>query len=331
MKKFRYVIVAPKGTAGGVIALQALCKYLNEQGEKATMFYLDNMRSENKHHFLYRIYIGLRVLFDDTMQSAKAAIKAVLRLFSKKARLRFPKTERWTPVKCKSSYFPRINKNTIVVYPEIIHGNLLGAKNVVRWLLWHNRTYKNENGRCIGYDQNDLFFCYREVFNDYTLNPECRKLHVAFFDFDTYKRYNYGERSGKCYFVRKGAWRSDLPTEFDGPVLDDLSEKEKVKIMNESEYCISYDTQTAYSQIAALCGCISVVVPEKGKTKYDYRKNEELTYGVAFGMSEQEIERAKATVSLVDVYYKNLNCENVVDVERFIRNCEVYFDNLLNA
>lgn len=52
----------------------------------------------------------------------------------------------------------------------------------------HNKQYKNESGKTIGYDKNDLFFTYRDVFNDHMLNPLCRTLYVTYFNLDLYKQ-----------------------------------------------------------------------------------------------------------------------------------------------
>ena len=66
--------------------------------------------------------------------------------------------------------------------------------------------------------------------------------------------------------------------------------------MNECEFCYIYDTQTFYSSIASICGCKSIVVPEPGKNKNDYRGTDDrLPYGVAYGNSKEELEWAEST------------------------------------
>ena len=312
MKKYKYVIVSPKNNHGGTIALHALCHFLSQQGENAKIFYLDKgyNRKNETAVLIYSIFYSIKDFFNVTF-------------------LKKPKTCILT---CKRKWLPFISKNTIVIYPEIIYGNFFKSKYVVRWLLSNNKIYTNDSNKTIGYDKNDMFFCYRDVFNDEKLNPQKRKLTLTYFDLDTYKRYNFGERAGKCYILHKGAVRSDVPKHLDGPVIDSLSEKEKVKIFNECEYCICYDTQTAYSQIAALCGCISVVVPEAGKTRNDYRTHNgnifDTGYGEAFGFSQEEIDYAKNTTEQLTKMFKKAENDSISNTVDFVKECEKYFNRM---
>jgi hypothetical protein len=220
---------------------------------------------------------------------------------------------------CKRQYHPFFNKkNSIVIYPEVVFGNPLDADNVVRWLL--NKTkYKDIPN---AYFTTDLFIAYRDVFNDVDLNPNKYILNQLYFNLELYNRYNYGERKGKCYIIRKGAKRPDLPSSFDGPVIDKLPEKEKVRLFNVCEYCYSYDTQTAYTSIAAICGCISIVVPEPGKSREDYRgEGDSPGYGIAYGDNKEEIEWALSTVDKL--------AESIDHTESNIKNA-MYLIEILN-
>lgn len=321
MDKLKYVVVTPRIPNGGCIVLHALYKYLDDLGENVKLFYYDriNDKKQNKFDFYYNVLL----------YQIKCSVKNIIVKFfgdrTKRYSINIPK------IKYKRKIFPKFDNNTVVIYPEIIFGNPLKAKKVVRWLLFHNKLYKQEDGKTIGYDKNDLFFCYRKVFNDEKLNPNNRELNLAYFDLGLYKRTNYGERSGNCYILRKGAWRTDLPTEFDGPIIDNMTEEKKVETFNKCKYCISYDTQTSYSSIAALCGCISVVVPEKGKTWRDYRSEEEYKSckGIAFGFSDEEIQRAVATMGAVAEYLNEINQVGFNNVKKFVEECEDYFSQQL--
>lgn len=209
----------------------------------------------------------------------------------------------------RQQIFPFVSDDTIVVYSEGVYGNPLRAKNVVRWFLYHNRFPNNPEA----YGENELVFSFREHFNDYDLNPSCRLLTLNYFDKDLYKQTNFGERSGVCYIIRKGKNREDLPKTFDGPIIDDLPEKEKVAVLNRCKYCYDYDTQTFYTSIACVCGCIPIVVMEPGKKKSDYLGKGDFDYGKAYGDSPEEISYAVATRSqrLSMLNYEERNKNNV--------------------
>ena len=66
-------------------------------------------------------------------------------------------------------------------------------------------------------------------------------------------------------------------------------------MFNEYRYCYSYDTQTFYTAIAAVCGCIPIVVMEPGKCESDYLGPGEKHLGRAYGDSVEQIEYAKKT------------------------------------
>lgn len=313
--KLKYVIFTGRGQSGGTIVLHALCKYLNDLGENAKVMYTDNTPYyENKklsywfRWFAYSIRVSMKILVENIFgpKKIKGYYDTTLR-------------------NVKRKITPFIDDNTVVVYSEFQFGNPLHAKNVVRWLLYYNRLYKKDGEKTVGYDPTDVFFAYREIYNDLALNPENRKLRTPFFDLDLYKRSNFGKRQGKCYVLKKGAWRVNPDDVADGIVIDTLPEEEKVKIFNQCEYCISYDTQTTYSTIAAMCGCISIVVPEEGKKRNDYRNDEDCTYGEAFGFSEEEIEHSKKTANLLKGFFENKNKESLISAQKFVNECESLF------
>ena len=182
--------------------------------------------------------------------------------------------------------------NSIVIYPEVTYGNPLNAKFVVRWLMYFYPYTKSSDA----YSTNDLFIAYREYFNDIDLNPNKSIITLNYFDSKLYRQYNFGQRKDKCYILRKGRKRKDLPKHFDGPIFDDnMSQHELVKMFNEYRYCYSYDTQTFYTAIAAVCGCIPIVVMEPGKCESDYLGPGEKHLGRAYGDSVEQIEYAKKT------------------------------------
>ena len=315
MSKQKYIIVSMRDNGGGTIVLHNLCCLLNELGQDAKIMYFQTKIQDDKRFlfiikwFVYNLKISVKILLETLLGP-----KWVHGYFDNPFR------------KIRRKTTPFVGKNTIVIYYEGVFGNPLQAQKVIRWLLNHNAIYYKEKDKTIGYDKNDLFFAYREVFNDSILNPRCRILCTPYMDLEKYKRYNYGERNGKCYILRKGKWRVTEDDFKDGIVIDDLSEREKVRVFNECEYCISYDTQTMYTQIAALCGCISVVIPEKGKCRNDYRNKNDDFYGEAFGFSTDEIEYAISTTTMIEKQWKKMNDESKEQVKKFITVCEKHFN-----
>lgn len=315
MMKKKFVIVSPRQSCGGPVVLHLLCKLLLEKGYDAKIFYIGPTSMKRISYLRYWLkYAGF--IYRDIARIIK------VKLFPKK----YGSDHRYNGYNyeavrgCPRKYLPFTDDDTIVVYPELIWGNPLKAKNVVRWFLSFN-PYVGEEA----YGKNDLVISYREIFNDKELNPECRLCYMTNFDYDLYKQNNFGERKGTCYIIRKGKDRKDLPKDFDGPIIDTMSEQDIVKTFNTCERCISYDTQTFYTSIAAMCGCLPIVVTEPGKTRSDYTRQDDTIYGVAYGFDEKEINYALDTRKALTEHIDGFKKINQEGVENFIRECEKFF------
>jgi len=288
MKKQKILIVRPYVNHGGPIVLSTLCKYLIEKGYDAKLLYIHRgpKRDTNMYVF-WAIYLKniIKVFFASFL----------IKFFdSFNSRIINDLKEQYSDcvVGVKRKTFPFYNrKKTIVVYPEGIYGNFLHAKNVIRYFL----NYYQFEGDLNAYSLDDVFICYRQFFNCASLNPQKLCVTFSYFNNQLYRQFNFGKRDGSCFFIRKGKDRLDLPNSFDGPIIDSLRESEKVEILNTKKYCYLYDTQTFYSYIAAVCGCIPIVVPEPGKTRADYVGENDISYGVAYGDDEEEIQYAIST------------------------------------
>lgn len=316
MKK-KIIIVRPRRYGGGTLVLWKLCELLRNKGYDAKIFYILDEPQKETNMLKWWLKWACMSLKD-------ILIPYFLKFFSwTKFKLisRMENFMQKSEPRMKTKRLPFFNKNkTIVLYPEKIYGNPLHAKNVVRWLLYYN-PFKGDPD---AYGRDDLVIAYREVFNDWSLNPKGHFVKTQTFDAQLYHQYNFNKRSGNCYIIRKGRDRKDLPHSFDGPIIDDLSEKEKVRVFNECKYCYSYDLQTFYTSIASICGCIPIVVLEPGKTKYDYYTKEEADrmYGHAFSTNPDEIEYAKKTSGklMQSLDFSKSNKENVTHFIKIIKN-----------
>lgn len=295
--KRKYIIYADSfdENVGGIIAMHRLCDLLNQAGEQAL------------------IWPRVRPLFD---------WRQPLRSLNRQRQYR-----RWLsrhqfhalPIFNTPLASPDDLVEAVVVYGEMIDGNPLRARHVVRWLL-HRPGF--HTGR-IHYGADDRYFFYQQAFNDPALNPDADNLlRTMFVRDDIYRHDNHGPRQGSCHLIRKGKGRPFVH-EADSILLDGMSHAEMAAVFNRVRCCISYDTYTMYSLYAAMCGCISIVVPEEGVSKEQWYPDERDRYGMAYGMDD--IEHAERTGPLVLPRLKEQEDEANRSVRHFIARCEQYF------
>jgi len=182
---------------------------------------------------------------------------------------------------------------TVVIYPECIPDNKLNAKWVVRWGLYH------QVAPC---DPSDYIFKFNA--NYYSVMNKCDGI-LSLYDFrlDFWENINL-ERNFNTVVFRKGDYKkqlnyhSQLQNKF---IYDEVEEYQDENIIktcfNKSKVCLSYDATTYIALQAAMCGCVSVVIPDPGVSKFDWLKNDLHSFGVAYGFDD--IDRAKGCVDFV--------------------------------
>jgi hypothetical protein len=217
-------------------------------------------------------------------------------------------------------YSGKMKDNHIVIYPEIIEGNPYYAKNIVRWFL-------NKPGALTGkieFGKNELYFYYQRIFDDQKINPNRdNELFTINLNTEKYRNTNKGKRDGVCYAIRKGKNRISPNLLIDGIIIDDLNQDEIASVFNSCKYFISYDTQTFYSYLAVLCGCISIVVPEEGVGINEWQPIEKYRYGIAYG--KENIEFANSTKHLLIERLFKMESDSIETVKSFVTKCEHFF------
>lgn len=315
----RIYIVNIREYRGGTLVLSALCGLLRELGYDARLLIVPYLPEEK----IARINFYKDCIVKNTKYLIKSVLKKyIARIYpSAKFVKHFVSQANVLNIKgIKIQWYPFINKNSIVIYPEVVYGNVLGAKNVARWLLY-KYYHKDDKG---AYNKDDFFFAYRDIFDIPEFNPNHNIITIHYFNKELYRQYNpLKERVGNCYLIYKGRNRSDLPTKFDGPIIDSkMPQEEIVDILNNCKYCYCYDPQTFYMQIAAVCGCIPILVMEPNKTEKDYLSDNENHYGIAYGDNEEQIKYAVDTrekcLSLLN--YDKQNRENALQLIRLLQN-----------
>jgi tetratricopeptide (TPR) repeat protein len=204
-----------------------------------------------------------------------------------------------------------INDNAIVVYPEIAKGNPLNAKHVVRWIL-------NKPGQLGGdgiFGENDMIFYYSKAFTCGKKNLNHLQIMELYGSMFEDRKQN---RKGSCYVMRKGGGREIQHDLFDSTEIIDVTPSEElVKIFNEKKYFYCYDYASFLSLQAALCGCISIVVPYEDITAEQWMgMNRNRVFGIAYG--EENIEHAVTTLDKVRPNIEKLEDEFYENVKEFI-------------
>lgn len=259
----KFVVYAPRydSSSGGAIALHKLASLLRQQGQDVKIWYYDQPHIKS--------FINGRFIL------------SFLRVLTKKFVLR---RDMKNPYDTPTAQHSDIS-GSIVIYPEIISGNPIAGKYIVRWFL-------NKPGDMTGkisYGKNELYFCYKTFFNDPEINPHSENiLTVSEIQKYIYRNKELPNRYGSCYLIRKGKGRSLDYHEADALCIDGLGHQKVADIFNNTRYFISYDLYSMYSRFAAMCGCIPVVVPKEGLTKEAWRPNEADRHGIAYGYEDIE-------------------------------------------
>ena len=210
-------------------------------------------------------------------------------------------------------------EETMAIYPEIISGHpfVTYAKYVTRWLL-------NTPGKIGGdgiYGESDLVYKYWDYFEAPDESKVTGFLRTMDAKLDQY--VNKGqERSGECHIVKKGSNKvldkhSPHSVNIDQFKGDDYL----VDLFNKTERFISYDSMTFHNIHAALCGCLSIVIPDEGVSKEEFVKRVPLyKNGIAYGMDD--IQHAKDTQHLLraDIQAVEDECKQLV--HSYINKCK---------
>jgi hypothetical protein len=225
----------------------------------------------------------------------------------------------------KNPYFNKYYKNdfditeAIVIYPEIISGNPLNSKYVIRWILapiglnTSKDIYKSWNN-------NDLLYYFNNEkrFEDDNILDNKNKLLPLLIINPFFKNYNINRNNNSCFTYRKSNIHKkiiNIHPNNSFEIKKSLPFNKLVFIFNTYKYFYSYDALTFLTVLSALCGCISIVYPIEGVSKLDWLKmtaaypylkenNIDYLYGISYGLDD--IEFAKNTSHLAKEQWENI-------------------------
>lgn len=209
---------------------------------------------------------------------------------------------------------------TVVIYPEITHGNPHNAKNVVRWIL-------NVPGDSF-YDElrpNDLILKYSESYKLKSGYPHHGYLRTTFSDKLGIFYNSHGPRSGSAFLVKKGGMKQKLhPDDSINLSLFQDNHEEMANVFRRVKYFYCYDSYCYLSCLATLCGCITIMTPPENISFEEYMSNNpQMKYGIAYGI--ENLEHAEKTIHLVEEHTKQIKINEFETVKNFIRLCNEKF------
>jgi len=212
-----------------------------------------------------------------------------------------------------------VDDNTIVIYPEIVDHNPLNAKNIVRWLLhkpgfWTGRVNFGEKDLIVGYGEETSS-------KKFIINKQ-NILKIEYIMNDVYYNKNMS-REHTCYSIRKSRKKSHDQHPKNSICIDNKSHSEINEIFNMSHTFINYDPYSYFSTYAVLCGCESIVIPDNGLSKEEWKPDITNRYGIAYGFDD--LEYARATKYLLFTKIANQHNTNIEMVKNFTELCKGYF------
>ena len=220
----------------------------------------------------------------------------------------------------KSQVYPIADIDTekdLIIYPEIIWGNPLNGKNIVRYIMNVGHISLNRKAT---WGENDNWLYYSERFYD-ALKPK-HILTISDSKLDLYKDYKIEREIEDCFTYRKqhdnthNIEKSHSENAIEIPF--NCGDEFLITLFNSCKNFYCYDTESHLSVLASLCGCNSIIISQN-ETKEDIiDKQPPLKYGVAFGIDD--IERSIQTRTLLRLYMTQAEDLQIVKVLEYFTN-----------
>lgn len=302
----QFIIYSPPWdeNSGGSIALHKLCHLINAAGGRARLYPQQMAFTLHPHN----------------LSEVGRVVREIRGQLEAPGYARSPELN--TPT-VRPRATARVSDECCVVYAEVVDDNPLRAKNVVRWLL-HEPGF--HTGR-IHYGTGEFYIRYSEDFPDFRLPGSTTSEHFLTVTHAPIRTYlnarGSAQRSGSAYCIRKGKGRPIEHDLTDSILIDDKPHAEVAEIFHRVERFYCYDPNTLYSNLAALCGCDSIVMPPPGMRIEQWRPNPADRAGIAFGMDD--LERARGTRGQVLARMLEREDASLDSVRRFIEEVRVHF------
>jgi len=207
----------------------------------------------------------------------------------------------------------------IVIYPEIEPGNPFGCKNIIRWIL-NDYHLPGKDNIIHTWNDKDLWLYYMDEFYDGLRDKNI--LFVRETKLDIFKNYDLKRDIESCFTYRKNHHlKNSLLINHPSNSIEIphiISDEELVNIFNRSKRFYSYDTETYLNELASLCGCESVVIPNP------LSKTNSNRLGVAYGL--ENLEYAKSTQNQLVKKLKQDEINNLTNTKVMFEKAFKYFN-----
>lgn len=150
------------------------------------------------------------------------------------------------------------------------------------------------------YKSTDLIFQYGKSFTIGSKIENSLSIKPIVIDLNFWKDHNLERSDIPLFLIKKGIIKRDFKFS-KGQFIDDIikiDSREEIdskllELFNKHEKFITFDNETFHSVQAALCGAISIVIPDGRLTESEWREaNPSRKWGIAYGDTEEQINFA---------------------------------------
>jgi len=227
------------------------------------------------------------------------------------------------------------NENTIFILPagagdhtfaQNIPNFIDNSQNIVRHLV---------NSQVKQYPKENKIYQLSKYFNTLDEQKVDGYMPILNIDFNTFKNHNL-PRSGRCYLIKGEEYLTGQPiyhnssdTNLDnywaykGDRMEFLAE-----IFNKHEIFFTYNTQTFISVLAAMCGCISVILPHPNTSKEKLLNFPQNKFGISYGFDD--INHSIDTLHLVEKNLQDCLSSNRQYLKQFTTDCYNWVETKYN-
>ena len=181
------------------------------------------------------------------------------------------------------------------------------------------------------YRTDELVLQYGKSFTVGTKFENCLSIRPIVTNLSFWKDLGCKRSEIPLILIKKGHLPKDKIIK--GKIIDDVIQMndtretidfELLKLFNTHKTFITYDNNTFHSVQAALCGAISIVIPDGKLNEKEWRKSTRREYGIAYGNNEEQINFALNTID---------NLKKIIENELIRSHEEIYLlrDTVLSS